>query len=132
MGATESETPWEVGLIQKNFRPKFFWTKNLFGPKIILDLNFFGPETYWDPKLFDHYFFWQSYFLSCEASLYKQNITGSNGSNNLRFNLFPDLVSHFGLSGRLGVAGGKRVPPAPLGWYFFFILLKITCPCPTP
>ena len=31
------------------------------------------------------------------------------GSNNLRFNLFPDPVSHFGLSGRLGVAGGAAL-----------------------
>ena len=43
------------------------------------------------------------------------------GSNNLRFSLFPDPVGHFGLYGQLGiegVAGGERVPPAPLGWYF--------------
>ena len=42
------------------------------------------------------------------------------GSNKLRFNLFPDPVGNFGLSGRLGVAGvagDERVPPAPLGWY---------------
>ena len=39
------------------------------------------------------------------------------GSNNLRFNLFPDPIGHFGLSGRLGVAGGEREPQAPLGWY---------------
>ena len=31
------------------------------------------------------------------------------GSNNLRFNLFPDPVGHFGLSGRLGVAGGAAL-----------------------
>ena len=30
------------------------------------------------------------------------------------------ILAHFGVSGRLGVAGvagGERVPPAPLGWY---------------
>ena len=31
------------------------------------------------------------------------------GSNNLRFNLFLDNVGHFGLSGRLGVAGGAAL-----------------------
>ena len=39
---------------------------------------------------------------------------------NLGVDTFPDPVGHFGLSGLLGVAGiagGERVPPAPLGWY---------------
>ena len=55
--------------------------------------------------------------------LIQQKLIG--GSNNLRFNLFPNPVGHFGLSRRLGhplttgVAGGERVPPAPLGWYFY-------------
>ena len=37
--------------------------------------------------------------------------------NNLGFNPFPDPVGHFGTPCRCGVAGGERVPPAPLGWY---------------
>ena len=58
------------------------------------------------------------------------------GANNLRFNLFPDPVGHFELSGGLGVvggaalqvlrvAGGERVPPAPLGWYFASLLYDL-------
>ena len=45
----------------------------------------------------------------------------------LKFNLLPDPVSHFRVGGEVlqavrccrwcGVAGGERVPPAPLGWY---------------
>ena len=31
------------------------------------------------------------------------------GSNNLGFDLFPDPVDHFGLSGRIGVAGGAAL-----------------------
>ena len=31
------------------------------------------------------------------------------GPNNLRFNLFPDPVGHFGLSGQWGVAGGAAL-----------------------
>ena len=31
------------------------------------------------------------------------------GLNNLRFNLFPDPIGHFGLSGQLGVAGGAAL-----------------------
>ena len=33
---------------------------------------------------------------------------------NLRVDTFPDPVGHFGCC----VAGGERVAPAPLGWYF--------------
>ena len=40
------------------------------------------------------------------------------GSNNLGFDLFPDPVGHFGFSRHFGIAGGERVPPLPLGWYF--------------
>ena len=40
-------------------------------------------------------------------------------SKNLVENTFPGSVSHFGFSRRCGVAGGERVPPAPLGWYLF-------------
>ena len=44
--------------------------------------------------------------------------------NNLGLDPFPDPVGHFGAHWqavrrcrRCGVAGGERVPPAPLGWY---------------
>ena len=39
------------------------------------------------------------------------------GSNNLRFDLFPDPIGYFGYS--------ERVPPVPLGWY-----LQHSCPEP--
>ena len=33
---------------------------------------------------------------------------------------------HFRFSSRCGVAGGEQLPPAPVGWYFFFKLCKGT------
>ena len=56
---------------------------------------------------------------------------------NLGVDTFPDPVGHFGAHWhavwRCGVAGGERVPPAPLGWYsekFFLcdVKLNITKP----
>ena len=38
------------------------------------------------------------------------------------------LVSHFGFTRGYGVAGGERVPPAPLGWYFGPKIIKIWTP----
>ena len=51
---------------------------------------------------------------------------------NLGVDTFPDPVGHFGAHWqavrrcrRCGVAGGERVPPAPLGWYFkCFLVMK--------
>ena len=56
---------------------------------------------------------------------------------NLRVDTFPDPVGHFGAPWRpywilqavwrcrrCGVAGGERVPPLPLGWYFILYLLS--------
>ena len=52
-------------------------------------------------------------------------------ANNLGLDPFPDYVchfwppgGHFGFCRRCGVAGGERVPPAPLGWYFLLIITK--------
>ena len=35
---------------------------------------------------------------------------------------YPDYICHFGYFLQCGIAGGERVPPAPLGWYFLFQL----------
>ena len=43
---------------------------------------------------------------------------------NLGVDTFPDPVRHFGFCRRCGVAGGKRAPPSPLGWYFFKFFLN--------
>ena len=48
--------------------------------------------------------------------------------NNLGLDPFADPVGHFGAHWqavrhcrRCGVAGGERVPPAPLGWYYQYL-----------
>ena len=50
---------------------------------------------------------------------------------NLGVDTFPDPVGHFrspgghfGFCRQCGVAGGERVPPSPLGWYFLDIIVR--------
>ena len=45
---------------------------------------------------------------------------------NLGVNTCPDPVGHFGFCRRCGVAGGVRVPPAPLGWYSWVFSLDLS------
>ena len=57
--------------------------------------------------------------------LIKQKLMGA--PKNLVVDTFPDPIDHFGFCRLCGVAGGERVPLAPLDWYFIIkpLLLSI-------
>ena len=61
-------------------------------------------------------------FFPFSVPIIERKLTGV--PKNIGVETFPDPVGHYGapqrpfwFCGRCGIAGGERVPPAPLGWY---------------
>ena len=92
-----------VGVIDFRVKKNLGWKKEHSDQKTYLEkVNGSGPKP---GGHFGFLRFSQKKWSNKET--YLRKLIG--GSKNLRFNLFPDPVGHFGLSRRLGVAGGSAL-----------------------